>query len=180
MMNVHCQILIRQAQEGNVDAFGELYAMHYRDMYTYALFVLRQDANAQDAVQEAALSALQQIGSLRNAAAFSNWLFRILANVCRRQLRARAEHPALSWDCLPTESLPVVADCALSVEMQHAIAALQPEEREILLLGVLGGYKSHEIASVLQCPAGTVRSKRKRTLEKLRVILTQDDTREAQ
>jgi RNA polymerase sigma-70 factor (ECF subfamily) len=59
----------------------------------------------------------------------------------------------------------------LSVELKRALETLSCEEREIVLLSALYKYKSHEIAQILDCPSSTVRSKLKRSLKKLRIIL---------
>jgi len=174
-MEVRHLILAQQAREGNGSAFGELYTLYYRELYAYARFVLGAAQPAQDAVQEAALAAFAQVGNLRDAAAFKHWLFRILANICRRQLSARAaEEPAVSLDETEITLSSHEIDLTLALELRQALSALQEDEREIVLLGVLGGYSSREIASALRCPANTVRSKRKRALEKLRNALDLD------
>ena len=62
----------------------------------------------------------------------------------------------------------VLDDLDISIELRNALQALAPDEREIVLLSVVSDYKSHEIAEILDCPSSTVRSKLKRSLEKLR------------
>jgi len=171
-MELRPQILAQQAAQGDKESFGALYTLYYRELYAYALFVLGSVPLAQDAVQEAALAAYRSIGSLRDPAAFKQWLLRILANTCRsglrEKIRAREESGAQTFDEFPDDA----ADFTLSAELRQALEALDSQEREILLLRVFGGYKSHEIASVLGCPAATVRSNQKRALAKLHDILT--------
>ena len=65
---------------------------------------------------------------------------------------------------------PVVSG-RLTENLKKALETLSVDEREIVLLKVLGGYKSHEIADILDCPSSTVRSKYKRSLDKLRNAL---------
>ena len=171
-MELRPQILAQQAKQGDKEAFGALYTLYYRELYAYALFVLGNETLAQDAVQEATLAAYRSIGSLRDTAAFKQWLLRILANTCRgglrEKIRSREEANTQETGDLPDGEM----DFILCAELRQALDALEPQEREILLLRVFGGYKSHEIASVLGCPAATVRSKQKRALAKLHDILT--------
>lgn len=155
------------AKAGDCDAFGTLYEVHARDMYRYALYALGSESLAQDAVQDAALAAYRNIRGLRDPALLRPWLFRILANRCKRLLRGKYT------DALPLEEQfcePAACDPPLerAMELRQAIASLPQAERDIILLSVLDGYDSREIAQTLGIPAGTVRSKRSRALAKLR------------
>lgn len=164
------------AQRGDADAFGQLYSLYYREMYAYACYMIGNADRAQDAVSDAVLSAFRQIGSLKKAEAFKSWLFRILSASCKRQYtQGRGDAVIVSLDDPDADGcIGVAEDAALSVELQSALAQLQTEEREIVLLHVLGGYKSHEIASILGLLPATVRSKQARALKKLRVSLRGD------
>ena len=64
----------------------------------------------------------------------------------------------------------------LAMELREAIYALSDEERSIVLLSIIGGYKSHEIAKALSCPPGTVRSKLSRSLAKLRLTAEKESS----
>jgi RNA polymerase sigma-70 factor (ECF subfamily) len=156
-----------QAKAGDAEAFGLLYESHARDMYRYALYALGSESMAQDAVQDAAMAALRSIGSLRNPDSFRPWLFRILANKCKRALRAKYQ----GVESLEEQFYEAAAEDAplgRALELRQAIAALPAAEREIVLLSVLEGYDSQEIARTMGIPAGTVRSKLSRALAKLR------------
>ena len=156
-----------QAKAGDADAFGVLYESHAQDMYRYALYALGSESQAQDAVQEAVMAALRNIGSLRNPESFKPWLFRILANKCKRMLRAKYT-AADSLDEQFSEAVAENAPLGLALELRQAIAALPQTEREIILLSVIEGYDSREIGQTLGIPPGTVRSKLSRSLAKLR------------
>jgi len=166
-MAIDIKHLTEQAKAGDADAFGVLYEAHARDMYRYALYALGSETLAQDAVQQAALSAWRSIRALRDPERFRPWLFRILCNACKRQLRGKyAPVDSLEdrFHDLPAEDAPL----GLALELRQALAALPGDEREIILLSVLGGYESREIGLALGLPAGTVRSKLSRALAKLR------------
>ena len=161
--------LTEQAKAGDRDAFGQLYGVYARDMYRYALYVLGSESLAQDAVQDTALSAYRDIRSLRDPARLKSWLFRILANRCKRLLRGK--YAAAGVESLEEqfhEAAALDAPLGVALELRQALAALPQAERDILCLSVLEGYDSREIGQTLGIPAGTVRSKQARALAKLR------------
>lgn len=166
--------LVTSAKNGNAEAFGELYELYYKEMYCYACYVTGSETLAQDAVSDAVLSAFSQIKSLKKAQAFKGWLFRILCAACKRYYTdSQKQNSMVSLDDENGgHTEPAAAgSLELSFEMQSALNTLSVQEREIVLLSVLGGYKSHEIAEILDCPSSTVRSKLKRALKKLRTEL---------
>lgn len=166
--------LVTSAKNGNAEAFGELYELYYKEMYCYACYVTGSETLAQDAVSDAVLSAFSQIKSLKKAQAFKGWLFRILCAACKRYYTdSRKQSSMVSLDDENGGYSEPVSNGSLelSFEMKSALSTLSVQEREIVLLSVLSGYKSHEIAEILDCPSSTVRSKLKRALKKLRTEL---------
>jgi len=169
-------ILIRQAKAGDAEAFGTLYETLARDLYRFALYSLGSEARAQDAVQEAALSAFRGIAALRSDDAFRPWMLRILRNACRRSLRQ-------SYLTRATESLEErFTDIAASdpplgraLEVRQAISGLPDGAREVVIMHVLEGYDSREIGRMLGCAPGTVRSRLSRAMEKLRKELDEHE-----
>lgn len=173
-MSAQIDELVTLAKEGSAEAFGELYEIYYKEMYCYACYVTGSESLAQDAVSDAVLSAFRQIKSLKNAKAFKGWLFKILCAACKRYYTDNEKKKSMVYlddeDGGYTE--PAGFDSIeLSIELKRALEDLSAEEREIVVLSVLGDYKSHEIAEILDCPSATVRSKLKRSLKKLRVAL---------
>ncbi len=170
--------LVTLAKNGDAEAFGELYELYYKDMYCYACYVTGSESLAQDAVSDAVLSAFRQIKALKKAEAFKGWLFKILCASCKRYYTDEQKKKALVYiddeDGGYTEPVSF-GSIEISLELKKALETLSAEEREIVLLSVLGNYKSHEIADMLDYPSSTVRSKLKRSLEKLRKVLDGDD-----
>lgn len=169
-MSDHITELVALAKGGSAEAFGELYELYYKDMYCYACCVTGSEILAQDAVSDAVLSAFRQIGSLKNPKAFKGWIFTILCAACKRYYTENEKKKSMVW--LDDEEggfeEPASYDSLeLSVELRRALDSLSREEREIVLLSVLHGYKSHEIAEMLETSPSTVRSKLKRSLAKL-------------
>ena len=176
-MGARISQLVTRAKEGSAEAFGELYELYYKEMYCYACYVTGSEILAQDAVSDAVLSAFQQIKSLKNEKAFKSWIFKILCASCKRYYTDNQKKKTLVYidDEESGFTEPTGSDNpALSVELKSALDSLSSEEREIVVLSVLGEYKSHELAEILDLPPSTVRSKLKRSLAKLRGILGGD------
>lgn len=174
ILSAQIKELVTLAKNGDADAFGGLYEIYYKDMYCYACYVTGSESLAQDAVSDAVLSAFRQIKTLKKAEAFKGWLFKILCASCKRHYTEEQKKKALVYldDEEGGHSEPVSFESIeLSVELKRALETLSVEEREIVLLSVLGNYKSHEIADMLDYPSSTVRSKLKRSLKKLRNVL---------
>lgn len=180
-MSTQINELVTSAKNGNAEAFGELYELYYKEMYCYACYVTGSESLAQDAVSDAVLSAFSQIKSLKKAQAFKGWLFKILCASCKRYYtNSRKQNSMASLDDENGgyEEPAAFGSIELSYELQNALETLSAEEREIVLLSVLGGYKSHEIAEILDCPSSTVRSKLKRALKKMRTVLGGENLKE--
>ena len=72
-------------------AFSKLYEQVYQDLYRYALCLMRDPHEAEDAVSAAVLSAYEHIHKLRKEEAFKSWIFTILSNVCKKRLKQVAK-----------------------------------------------------------------------------------------
>ena len=160
--------LIIDAKKGDAEAFGKLYSEYARDLYRFALYYLRNDADAEDAVQDAALTAYRSIRSLRKHEAFRSWFFKILSNECKKRLNKKAalktvtvEDPAVLADSVD-EGANTIPD------LVGLLDSLSETDREIVTLSVISGFNSSEIAAVTGMKAVTVRSRLSRSLHKLR------------
>lgn len=180
-MSAQIHELVTLAKSGNADAFGELYVLYYKEMYCYACYVTGNETLAQDAVSDAVASAFEQIKSLKNAKAFKGWLFKILCAACKRYYTENEKKKSLVYlddENRGTDEPAGFDGIEISIELRMALEKLSREEREIVLLSVLGNYKSREIADILDCPSSTVRSKLKRSLKKLRELLDGENENE--
>ena len=165
--------LISEAMTGSRRAFAELYDSCRDRLYRYALYRLGNPEDAEDAVSECVLAAWKSIGSLRSSKAFSSWIFRILSNCCASRIKGTiASRENFEKICREDISLTGDASPSLAIELSEALAELGSDEREIVLLSVIGGLNSKEIAEHTGLPAGTVRSKLSRSLAKMREFLS--------
>ncbi|MDV9170977.1 sigma-70 family RNA polymerase sigma factor [Streptomyces sp. W16] len=157
-------LLTRAAQSGEVDALGRLLERHRAGMRAVALSILGPGADADDVMQDAALTALLRIGDVRDPAAVGAWLRMIVRNASRLVLREAVL-------VRPVSELPVVAAQlgpeqwlernALRDWVWEALAELSPALRMPLLLRYFAtGVTSYErIAVACGIPVGTVRSR---------------------
>ena len=173
-MSAQINELVTLAKSGSAEAFGELFEIYYKEMYYYACCVTGNSELAQDAVSEAVLAAFRQIGSLKKAEAFKGWLFKILCASCKRHYTENQHKKAfvyLDSEENSGEEPAASDDLDISLDLKRALSMLAEDEREIILLSVVSGYKSREIAEILGYNAATVRSKLKRALKKMKNML---------
>lgn len=143
--------------------FTELYRNVYKDLYRFALCMMKQPEDAEDAVSEAVIAAFENIHNLRKEEAFRAWIFQITANVCKKKLKERSRTEVE----LSEEHKAEETDTELQMDVQRAFLMLDEEEKTIVALSAFGGYNSKEIGELLQLNSSTVRSKRKRAVEKM-------------
>lgn len=154
--------LVTSAIAGDEGAFVELYKIYYVKLYKYAVYTLRSVHDAEDAVGEAVADVYAGITKLKNPDAFGTWIFRILSNKCKAKMRDYY----VTADEEVTEG-NVEIDMALNLQVKELFMGLPKKERMVIALSVFSGYDSNEIGKILGINSSTVRSIRKRTLEKM-------------
>lgn len=158
-------LLVKRAKTGDAEAFAELYKNVYQNLYRFALYMLGNPADAEDAVGDTVADAWVTIGKLRTDEAFRGWLFRILSNKCKRKRKEYVDKP-LEW----IEEIGEKGsedDLAERYELRRAFAELEETDRMIIGLHVFGGYTSREISEITGINANTVRSRESRALKKM-------------
>lgn len=167
--------LVERSCKGDADAFGVLVERYMRAAYAVALSVLRRHEDAQDAVQESFLVALQRLEECRSPQRFAGWLITIVRNrsrniVRRETLRDTDPVPESARSKLPTPERELESS-ELRGRLAAALDQLSEIERQIVLLHDLEGWKHREIADLLDLPSGTVRSHLHFARKKLRGAL---------
>jgi RNA polymerase sigma-70 factor, ECF subfamily len=170
----------------NQDGAGQTDATvidHLDGLYSYALVLTRNHAEAEDLVQETYVRALPAMGRLRTDSNTKGWLFTILRNVWLNQLRKWRNGPQM----IEIEGDDGVANSIVepskdshdlyvskveAEQVRAAIKELPAEFREVILLREYEDLSYQEIANVLDCPVGTVMSRLGRARAKLRVLLS--------
>lgn len=168
--------LINEAIAGSKEAFCSLYGEYKDRLYRYALYRLGDPTDAEDAVSECVLAAWQSIGSLRKGKAFGSWIFRILSNCCASRIKemigARENLKRIYEEGPLSGGGNVSVSPSLSVELNEALSQLSDEDRDIVLLSIVGGLSSPEISSLTGLAPGSVRSRLSRSLAKMREFLS--------
>lgn len=178
--------LISRAKMGDAAAFNRLVDVFGGLAHHVALQHLAGNVDdAQDACQEAMLSAWRGVGNFEgDGRAFRGWLMRIVINACRDRLRyeGRRPHHGLEGDSggeawavpLPDPGLSpeeYAANADLGALLAEALTKLSDEHREIILLDQ-AGFRYAEIAAILGVEGGTVKSRLSRARQQMRALLT--------
>jgi RNA polymerase sigma-70 factor (ECF subfamily) len=164
--------LVRLAQANDVRAFEALVVKYQRRVARHVARYLKSAADVEDAVQETFIRAYRGLAAFRGDSAFYSWLYRIAANVAIRHLERQPRHILLGDDA-PEERVdafePGVSDseqpertliaAQIADTVQRALAKLQPDLAEALLLYEVEGKPYAEIATMLGIPIGTVRTR---------------------
>lgn len=153
--------LIESARSGDRLAFERLMRAHLDAVYGHALRFFGDQATAEDAAQEVWVKVYRSLGDFDGRAAFSTWLYRVTRNVCLDMFR-RGKRQASPLDPLELPQTPTgeFADAAAtSVDMERAVAALPPEDRDAFNAVALFGLTYADAGTVLGVPAGTVKSR---------------------
>jgi RNA polymerase sigma-70 factor (ECF subfamily) len=166
---------------GQADETG----IEYLDgLYSYALVLSRNRVEAEDLVQETYVRAIQAMGRLQTGSKMKSWLFTILRNVWLNQLRKWRNGPQMvdieagdgvanSIEESSKNSYDLYVSKMETEQVRAAIQKLPVEFREIILLREYEDLSYLEIASVLDCPVGTVMSRLGRARAKLRALLSE-------
>lgn len=153
--------LVESARAGDREAFECLMRAHLDPVYGHALRFFGDRATAEDTAQEVWVKVYRSLGDFDGRAAFSTWLYRITRNVCLDMFR-RGKHQASPVDPLELPQTPSgeFADAAAtSADLERAVAALPPEDRDAFNAVALFGLTYADAATVLRVPAGTVKSR---------------------
>jgi RNA polymerase sigma-70 factor (ECF subfamily) len=160
--------LVAAARQGDRDAFGILVERHQDRIFNSLLRVLGSRDDALDVVQDAMVQAFVKLDSFRGDAKFSTWLYRIAMNLA---LSYRRRHrPSVSVEELkqrvgeePVSELPApdknLMDQERAATVQQALAALEVQHCQILVLREIENCSYADIAQILELPVGTVRSR---------------------
>jgi RNA polymerase sigma-70 factor (ECF subfamily) len=163
--------LVERARAGDHAAFSVLANDALPRVFGTARLILRDQDRAEDAVQDAFLSAWRHIAALRDPAAWDAWLYRLTVRACYRHARNAAAERVVELD--------IRADRAESHDFTRAIAEhvrMQVDQRAVIVLHFYLDLPLSQAAAVLGIPIGTVKSRLHRALEALRVSLGQDPT----
>ena len=177
--------LVSLSKDGNLNAFNRLVERHQAAVYNLCFRLVSDRGAAEDATQEAFLSAFRSISRF-DGGNFRSWLFRIAVNETKDELRRRGRRPADSLSQAgpdgefeldvadPGETAAELAEReAVAEGIQQALMDLPAEQRQVIVLSDIHGYHYEEIARMTGSNVGTVKSRIHRGRERLRTLLSQ-------
>ena len=171
--------ILAEVAAGDIDAYGKIVGRYRGRLYNFVFRFVSDKETAEDIVQETFLRAFRKRKEYRAIANFSTWLFTIAGNLAKSELRRRKRWRLFSLHRddesdtgmeLPDETYrpDKVAESSLADDQIHdAIASLPENYRQVILLRDVEGMAYQEIAEIVDCPVGTVKSRVNRARLKL-------------
>ena len=156
-------------QQGDNDAFAELYEGTRRGLFSFLYDYYRDFHKTEDAVQWVYLRIKQNVDKYTPGTSGINWMLSVAKNYALNELKrdSRIEYG------LPEETEGVGFDDGCISELMSRV--LSHDEVQIMILHVIFGYKHREISRIMDIPQGTVTSKYKRSLDKMRSAISEID-----
>lgn len=162
--------LLRRCKSNDPEACSELFSRYNRKIFNTAYRILGEEASAEDALQETLINVFRGISSFRGDSKISTWISRITINVCLGMLRKTKGRQQVDLDDdltrrLPAEPTPFTDPLAsaslaeLSSRVSETFRRMSDKQRDVVRLHDLEGNTIQEIAEILDCPAGTVKSR---------------------
>lgn len=174
--------LIESSRQGDLAAFNALVELYQRQVFNLCLRMLGSEEPAEDATQEAFVSAYRRLDSFRGGS-FRAWLLRIAANASYDELRRRRSRPASSLEAAQEAGIPIdlpspdagpeeeVLRGELNLHLRRGLTTLPPEQRLAVILRDVHGLSYEELGQALGCSQGTVKSRIARGRERMRRYL---------
>jgi RNA polymerase sigma-70 factor (ECF subfamily) len=174
--------IVRQAQEGDAEAFEQLYRRHSKRVYHLSLRLVKNEAEAEDLTQETFLKVFRKIHTFRGKAAFSTWLHRVSVNTVLMRLRKkkRVEIPLENdlYEEVPgvPRQIPGGPDPShMGIfdreDLKRALLRMPAGYTRMLLLHDVLGYEHNEIALLVNCSVGNSKSQLHKARLRMRALL---------
>lgn len=167
------RVLVLRCQAGDEGGFAELVERYQPRLRYFLRRMLGEEHGADDALQEVWMDVFRGISRLADVGAFRAWLYRIARSRALRELRKR-RLPYQSLDELDAMEAGIEDEQFAAEDVEHIHAALDemaPEHREVVVFRYIEDMTYEEIAQVVGCQIGTVRSRLHYAKRALRVVL---------
>lgn len=190
------QILVEKAQKGDKQAFGVLVEKYNKKLFRLLSRMVRDQSEIEDIVQDSFIKAYRAINNFRGDSAFYTWLYRIGVNTAKNHLMALSRRPKAMNDVeledienfddagdLRSYETPESALMAkeIAATVNETIEQLPEELKSAITLREIDGLSYEEIAEIMDCPIGTVRSRifraRESIAEKLKPLIETSNKR---
>lgn len=184
--------LVRRAQAGDRQALAELIGSQQTYVYSIAMSLMHQPADAADMTQEAFVRLLRSIGTYRGETKFTTWLYRLVTNICLDGMRRRGRPVESLDDALGDDGATTLGDRLedadrwaqpdeqvrfqeSAAEVRAALALLPAAQRLALTLHYFDDMRYEDIATAMDLPLNTVKSHIRRGKERMASLLQSGD-----
>lgn len=168
------KLLVAKSKKGDIIAFEELISGYEKKAYNIAYRMMGNEEDAKDMAQEAFIKIYKSIKNFREESSFSTWLYRIVTNVCLDEIRKRKRNNTLPLE-INIESDKGAAHIEIGADKEtpediferiekrqlilNAINSLNEDYKTVIVLRDIQGFGYEEIASMLSCSLGTIKSR---------------------
>jgi len=175
-------ILLKKARKGDIRSFEELIMPFEKKVYNIAYRMMGNAEDAMDIAQEVFIKIYKNLSGFKAQSSLSTWIYRITVNTCMDEIRRQKSKHTASLDAMVESGIPFSAkdksDLGLPEKsfekkeqrmvIENAISQLSEEYRVAVILRDIQGFSYEEIAEILQCSLGTVKSRLNRGRKELR------------
>jgi len=159
--------LIGRVCQGDLDALGQLFEQYHHQVFRTALAVTRNRETAEDILQEVFIKLFRYAERIDTTLSLGPWLYRVTVNLCYTYLSRQKRWLTALEDVIENIVAPPSRACPerkteqseLQATIQQAIDLLSPNQKIVIVLHYLADLSLKEIASILQVPEGTVKSR---------------------
>jgi RNA polymerase sigma-70 factor (ECF subfamily) len=175
--------LVAQCRAGDRQAMERLVHDYQAVLFRLAVSILDDPQDAEEATQDALLTALRALDDFRGEATLNTWLYAITVNLCRNRLRSRRRRAAMqavfqTWQHQKQEASPMIEPTVLENESNHrvlqAVRDLDEKHRLPVILRYYHDCSIDEIAQILDIPPGTVHSRLNKARQRLKAELLEE------
>lgn len=159
--------LVAETKKGNIKAFQTLIHEEKDKLYKMAYVYMRNESDALEVFQEATYKGFASIGKLKNEEYFSTWITRILINTAISHLRKRKKTIPLNQEIMNTLRASSM-NMEVQLDLLNALEEIEEKYKTVLLLRYYQDYTVTQIAQILRCPEGTVKTNIRRGLAMLK------------
>lgn len=167
--------LIKRLQSNDLSALGTLFDRYYAQIYRTAVAITHDESVAEDITQDCFLRLHRYANRIDTSLPLAPWLYRVTVNlaytwVTRHKKRRVSLETVVDYLMSPARNTPdqVVEVAGIQEEVRRAIAALSFNQRVVVVVHYLNGLSLEDIAQILDCPVGTVKSRLYYARENLR------------
>ena len=170
LCNLRCNQALCKLSEGDMTSLAVLYDCMSRQMYALALSILKNPADAEDAMQETFVKVIQRIETYREGGNARSWLLSITRNTALDMVRKRKTSVPLEEPTV-LETASTCRDMAQKLALDEALLRLPQTDREIIVMRAVWGMRFSEIAEHTDMQKSAVEKRYRRALSKLKTYL---------